>query len=510
MNETLKRRGVSPAKRRRFLFNLAVVLIIALIFGVAWRVLHDHNKLKNKPVAVSSNISDLMEVKTLSDVKSEEKQIHRVVTDGLLSKAVFPPKNHEVSKKKETSEKLVEKSVKKPPKAVKVVKVVKVKKQPKKVPVLKAVTLKKRHHRPKPKSHFFARASASASAVSYSFVIGGGKALMKGLKNPKELASIVERSLKADSKGNTHLDENACKRYGSCATAYSYFYGIRTTHPDVALYSLSELPAYLRTLVVHNAPKGDWYMSRILVRRNGSYVKRTYDARGWSRKFHKGEKVWDDPTTKEHILAGDCGNVVAGMYTRNVVVVKKRTQTETGDCVTIHFITKPGDTAVKIAILGPAGNIVNDKCTAIDGHSWVNDICKENAPVICDFSKHEKVTGKPLQLLGSFYPKPGEHTLRLPGYFASKAKGYVTALILVRGEVKWPLYPKERPGNTVAFRAAYHYGEQRAEWIANNSDAMGVRWFDYQHNSARIWYSKSDVPKDVAQLYWPWGEWRGI
>ena len=358
------------------------------------------------------------------------------------------------------------------------------------------------------KSHFFARASASASAVSYSFV-GGGKALMKGLKNPKELASIVERSLKADSKGNTHLDENACKRYGSCATAYSYFYGIRTTHPNVVLHNLSELSAYLRTLVVHNAPKGDWYMSRILVRRTGSKVKRTYDVHGWHRKFHKGERVWDDPTTKEHILAGDCGNVVAGMYTRNVVV-KKRTQTETGDCVTIHFTTKPGDTAVKIAILGPAGNIVNDKCTSIDGHSWVNDICKENAPVICDFSKHETVTGKQLRLLGSFYPKSGEHTLRLPGYFASKAKGYVTALILVRGEVKWPLYPKERPGNTVAFRAAYRYGEQCAEWIANNSDAIGVRWFDYQHNSARIWYLKSDVPKDAAQLYWPWGEWRGI
>lgn len=136
---------------------------------------------------------------------------------------------------------------------------------------------------------------------------GTGMPMMKGLKSPTELATLVERSLKSDPTGKRLLDPARCKKDGSCATAYDYFYGIGLAHPSAKLDSIAELPRYLRSLVKKSAPTGEWYMSRMLVKG----AKHTYDHAGWKRAFFKGEVVWDDLNTGEHILAGDCGNIVA-------------------------------------------------------------------------------------------------------------------------------------------------------------------------------------------------------
>ena len=186
-------------------------------------------------------------------------------------------------------------------------------------------------------------------------------------------------------------------------------------------------------------------------------------------------------------------------------------------CVEIRFTTKPGDTVVKFPVFGPTGpDIAKDSCTGIKRSgdstfgSWRNGFCSTALPILCDFSQHERIIGQKVRLMGSYrIEKQGEHVIRLPGYITEKQSGYVTALILVRGKSEHPDYPSEQPGDTKAFVAAYTYGEQRQEWIANNSDAMGVRWFDYTNGVARVYYSKAEVPKDAAQLYWPWGEWRG-
>lgn len=186
-------------------------------------------------------------------------------------------------------------------------------------------------------------------------------------------------------------------------------------------------------------------------------------------------------------------------------------------CVEIHFTTKPGDTVVKFPVFGPAGpDIAKDSCTAIRraGDStfgpWRNGFCPTSSSILCDFSEHERIIGQKIRLMGSYrIEKQGEHVFRLPGFIAGKESGYVTALVLVRGRVEQPKYPTEQPGDTKAFVAASKYGEQRQEWIVNNSDAIGVRWFDYTKGTARVYYSKSEVPKDAAQLYWPWGEWSG-
>jgi len=139
-----------------------------------------------------------------------------------------------------------------------------------------------------------------------TYAAGTGMPMMKGLKNPTELATLVERSLASDPTGKKMLDPARCKKNGSCATAHDYFFGIQLAHPSAKLGDIADLPRYLRSLVKQPAPAGEWHISRLLVR-GGTH---TYDAKGWERAFLQGESVWVDVNTGELILAGDCGNVI--------------------------------------------------------------------------------------------------------------------------------------------------------------------------------------------------------
>lgn len=152
-----------------------------------------------------------------------------------------------------------------------------------------------------------ALALATLVNVAEAVGTGTGMPMMKGLKSPTELAALMDRSLASDPTGKKLLDPVRCKKDGSCATAHDYFRGIQRAHPSVQLGNIAELPRYLRSLVKQPAPEGEWYLSRMLVRGE----KHTYDHAGWKRAFFKGEAVWDDPNTGEHILAGDCGNIIA-------------------------------------------------------------------------------------------------------------------------------------------------------------------------------------------------------
>ncbi len=149
-------------------------------------------------------------------------------------------------------------------------------------------------------------ALATAALANPAFAAGTGMPMMKGIKSPTELATLVERSLASDPTGNTLLDPARCKKNGSCATARDYFFGIQSAHPSAKLGNIAELPQYLRSLVKQSAPAGEWHISRLLVRGN----THTYDAKGWKRSFLQGESVWVDVNTGELILAGHCGNVI--------------------------------------------------------------------------------------------------------------------------------------------------------------------------------------------------------
>lgn len=149
-------------------------------------------------------------------------------------------------------------------------------------------------------------ALAIAALASSAFATGTGMPMMKGLKDPTELASLVDSALQRDPTGKTLLDAARCKKSGSCASAYNYFYGIQKRHPNAKLEDIAELPRYLRSLVEQPAPAGVWQISRLLV--HGSTY--TYDPTGWHRAFLQGEKVWSDVNTGEPTLAGNCGNVI--------------------------------------------------------------------------------------------------------------------------------------------------------------------------------------------------------
>lgn len=492
--DTIKRRGHSPAKRRKWLYTMFLVAIVALVVACfVYSLRKDKTHLVEHSKLVVQKNDSIVALPMKGDASVQ-----------MVMRGIAPPHDDVVTKVANTSEVLVNTDVSLVHHAQKAVSQTVSKSAKKKTPkpkkplvVLIAQTKKisvRKIIRRKPRVMHYHSGEA----------IGGP--LMKNIGSPDKLAVLVESALKTDPTGNSHLNEEMCRKLGSCASAYSYFYGIRTTHPDTAsrLKKVSDLPKYLRSLRRNPAPSGDWLMSRILISHNN---KRSYDYGTWHRTFHLGEAVWDDPISGDHILAGDCGNVVGSRFDLSIPVPRKPS---TG-CVEINFTTKPGDTAVKIAIMGPSGNnITDDVCTGIDGHGWVNNVCPQYPHAICDFSEHERVTGKKVRLVGSFRPVPGKHVLSLPGNFTDKNLGYITALILVRGNIGYPKYPdKPLVGNKVAFSSAYKYGEERVDWINRNSDAIGVRWFDYNHRSAKIWYLKSQLPKNAPQLYWPWGEWTG-
>lgn len=192
-------------------------------------------------------------------------------------------------------------------------------------------------------------------------------------------------------------------------------------------------------------------------------------------------------------------------------------------CVEIRFPTKAeaGDTAVRFPILAPAGSsddIVKDACTAIkragdaDFGPWRNDFCeKAQTPKwVCDFAHAESKVGKKVVLVGSFVlTQHGEHSIRLPAYFADESKGYVTAVALIRGgEDSYP----PAPPTDLDFKAGYDYGSLRRNWLVRHStDAMGVRWFDYFLSTKRaiFFYTKGEAEanKWATKLYFPaWGE----
>lgn len=214
-------------------------------------------------------------------------------------------------------------------------------------------------------------ALATATLANVANSAGTGMPMMKGLKSPTELAALVDRSLASDPTGRKLLDPARCKQNGSCATAYDYFQGIQLAHPSAQLGNIAELPRYLRSLRKQPAPPGEWYMSRMLVRGE----KHTYDHAAWKRAFFKGEVVWDDPNTGEHILAGDCSNIIAP---RPVKLTPPRKVVD--ECAKVR-ITVPGGAIRSVRSTLIRKMVVSDfNCWGVIEREW-----RTGAPRDCDW-----------------------------------------------------------------------------------------------------------------------------
>lgn len=324
------------------------------------------------------------------------------------------------------------------------------------------------------------------------------KPFFRGINSPAELADKVEASLTKNPKGTSMLDPERCKRDGSCATPLNYFEALKQVDPGAHLTSVTQVPGFLRTLQVIDAPAGEYWISCLRPSGRGTYRAVLHCL---SRSFKPGEKAWIDPKTNKILFASDCTNPV-----------EKPVKDE---CVYIPFPTLPPNTVVRFAAVGPADIRKDDDCLAVKAagdtefERWWADKC---ASEYCDFSAPAAVVGQRILVIGSYEPKPGEHILRLPKYFAEKGSLFVTLLCIENTKMAWPELPKE--GYTPAERD--EYAKLREEWIAGHSDTIGVRWNDYRvtqsgRREARVFYTKADVPPGLSasqsELYWHWGEW---
>lgn len=359
-----------------------------------------------------------------------------------------------------------------------------------------------------------------------TYAAPAGKPFLRGVISPTDLANRIEQSLSENPKGTKIIDPELCMKNGSCATPLNYLEMFQESDPGAHLTKVSQVPDFLRSLRVVDGPPGEYWVA-CLKKSEGKKGTYTPVLHCLSRRFKPDEKAWIDTNTKRIILASDCTNPVEKEIPPKA-------------CVEIHVPTRPGDSAIRFAILGPAA--VRDDCIAVkragetDFENWWPDEC---ADVRCNFSEDAQFMHQPVQRIGSYVPVSGEHIFRVPANFAAKDSPYAVALCLDRGEFGNPGdAPKEPKAPTMPvagedpaiyalkFEAYTEYLEAhqswrddynawrgryiawRDAWIAGHSDTINVVWYGYRGNVATVYYTKDDVPPGMPVMYFPWGEYK--
>lgn len=304
-----------------------------------------------------------------------------------------------------------------------------------------------------------------------------GKAFFKGVENPQKLAVMVEQALIGDPTGKSMINTDACRKTASCASPADYLKTLQKSDPDAHLSSLSDLPSYLRSLRMEEAPAGKYWMACL---RHSRTSPTGYEPllHCLARAFKPGEKVWINPQTKRIVLAADCTNPVEKP---EVPVVKN-------PCVYEPIYMKVGD-SVRFKQYGPK-NASSHECTALKraGESDYESPFVERCPQDehCDFSVPDADLGEVGFEQGSFTATvSGYQVFRLPPEFAEEKEGYIMVFCL------------EREGA--------------------HSCGMDVRWFDFVPDSgtkaATIYgdASQAGPAKDVrGRPTWLWWKWVGI
>ncbi|KND51677.1 MAG: hypothetical protein ABA06_00255 [Parcubacteria bacterium C7867-001] len=282
-----------------------------------------------------------------------------------------------------------------------------------------------------------------------------------GLKDPSELAKLVEDNLRKDPTGKTMINPEKCAKDGSCASPHDYLVMFQENDPEAELTSVAQLPAFLRSLVARDPGPGEYQMACIRM------PAHTPDLHCMKRKFLPGEKVYVDPKSNRAIFAWHCTNPIDKPV-------------EPRQCMEI-MVTIKGERSMKFAHLGPAK--VQDSCLALR-KVGVGVIPLREYVGECDFDA-----------VAEFF---GER---------------------VREEYCVPV----TPGTYILTVAAKPYGEPKTRhwWVFCWSDeddvssnTMRVRDFDYIGNDVRratIYNSRDEMedktyPKSVSHLWIPWSE----
>jgi hypothetical protein len=341
-----------------------------------------------------------------------------------------------------------------------------------------------------------------------------GNPYWRGYASPGQLADAVEASLAKDPSGTAVVNPERCKRDGSCATADDYLVTLRESQPEARsrLSSVADLPAYLRSLVSVEAPKGKYWMAMLKFSSSAKTHWRPV-LHGLVRHFKPGEHAWMDPATKRLVFAEDCTNPI-----------EKPEVPE--PCVEIHFFTKPGDTGVRFKEYGPTDLADEKECTPALKRAGEQDFeypWEDECPSQwCTFKDIDARVPEKGWRMGSYRPAAGEHVLRLPRKVAEKDSPYRVVFCIERTDVADPMVglpSLEAMSHAYGFivgvgaydRHLFEYNEQarlwnaRAEaWNALHSCGMGVQWSDYLPRNdgrkvATIYYDQEGAMDAQAQ-----------
>lgn len=189
-------------------------------------------------------------------------------------------------------------------------------------------------------SSFMGASEARAvEPAGHSFCPGG----MPG--GPEELARKMERSLAADPTGNRKVE-------GCHAAPIHWLVAFQSDEgdPEAGLTSVSQLPAYVRKLVVMNRPRGDEFRTSCLHEAPNGVLGVTMNC--LQRAPRQGEVLYGNPDTGRIVLWSSCVNPGFGPP-MDIVVEGPR-------CIEVRFPSmkglpppRQGQVGIRGAYIGP-------------------------------------------------------------------------------------------------------------------------------------------------------------
>lgn len=171
-----------------------------------------------------------------------------------------------------------------------------------------------------------------AEPAGHSFCPGG----MPG--GPEELARKMERALAADPQGNQKLE-------GCYAAPIHFLIAFQNDagDPGAGLTSVSELPAYIRSLVVMATPEGEEFRTSCLHEAPNGVLGVTMNC--LQREPRDGEVMYGNPVTGKIVLWSSCVNPGFGPPMDIVV--------EGPPCIAVEYPSMGEGIPIRGAYIGP-------------------------------------------------------------------------------------------------------------------------------------------------------------